>query len=115
MALKERAQAWLDAYKKGEKLDVEECATILSEYLHDAADTSGGSAKVKELEDTCERLHEEKRQQQNAIASLTKENESLRYSCDMSKQRLNFAEGKIAAYEFAIRCNGVSGAEVKNA
>lgn len=106
--LRERAQEWLDKYKAGDTyggdaFSLEDLATIISEYLHNAK------------EDVLEKYEE-----------LQKENEQLREELADIKTRLNTSEftreslasdlfearGKIKAYEFVIRCNGVSGAEV---
>jgi len=44
---------------------------------------------------------------------LRKKNEELGSHIHMVEREMDRMGGQIAAYEFAIRCNGVSGAEVK--
>ena len=47
------------------------------------------------------------------VAKLRMENEELRCRCRNLENDNTFLRGRISALEFAIRCNGVSGAEVK--
>ena len=48
------------------------------------------------------------------VAKLRMENEELRCRCRNLESDNTFLRGRISALEFAIRCNGVSGAEVMN-
>lgn len=61
-------------------------------------------------------------EQDNELEKLRKENEELKARCadyDLQVERLtrqaehNYMRGKIDGLEFSIRCNGVSGDEVK--
>ena len=61
-------------------------------------------------------------EQDNELMKLRKENEELKARCadyDLQIERLtrqaehNYMRGKIDGLEFSIRCNGVSGDEVK--
>ena len=48
------------------------------------------------------------------VAKLRMENEDLRCRCRNMENDNTFLRGRISALEFAIRCNGVSGADVMN-
>lgn len=61
-------------------------------------------------------------EQDNELEKLRKENEELKARCadyDLQVERLtrqaehNYMRGRIDGLEFSIRCNGVSGDEVK--
>ena len=61
-------------------------------------------------------------EQDNELEKLRKENEELKARCadyDLQGERLtrqaehNYMRGRIDGLEFSIRCNGVSGDEVK--
>ena len=61
-------------------------------------------------------------EQDNELMNLRKENEELKARCadyDLQVERLtrqaehNYMRGRIDGLEFSIRCNGVSGNEVK--
>lgn len=61
-------------------------------------------------------------EQDNELMNLRKENEELKARCadyDLQVERLtrqaehNYMRGRIDGLEFSIRCNGVSGDEVK--
>lgn len=61
-------------------------------------------------------------EQDNELINLRKENEELKARCadyDLQVKRLtiqaehNYMRGRIDGLEFSIRCNGVSGDEVK--
>ena len=61
-------------------------------------------------------------EQDNELVKLRKENEALKEKCheyDLQVERLTrqvehaYMRGKIDGLEFSIRCNGVSGDEVK--
>lgn len=61
-------------------------------------------------------------EQDNELEKLRKENEELKARCadyDLQVERLtrqaehNYLRGRIDGLEFSIRCNGVSGDEVK--
>lgn len=47
------------------------------------------------------------------VAKLRMENEGLQCRCRNLENENAFLSGRISALEFAIRCNGVSGSEVK--
>jgi len=102
MTLRERAQEWLDKYKAGEPcsglLDTEDIAAIVAEYLHETP-SENTSERVKALQDE--------------IDTLRKKNEELRSHIHMVEREMDRMGGQIAVYEFVIRCNGMSGAEVR--
>jgi len=108
MTLREKAQYWLDNYKGagnaygGNTLSLEEMTTIVAEYLHGCKD--GDS--YKEKYDKC-RAELEKALERNAELEDSLATKSKQVNAYIAELR-----GKVAAYEFAIRCNGVSGAEV---
>ena len=104
--LRERAQEWLDSYKAGSntyELTDEDEATIISEYLHNAKEDV--LEKYEELQNENEQLREELADIKTRLNTSELTRESL--ASDLFEAR-----GKIKAYEFVIRCNGVSGAEV---
>ena len=93
--LRERAQTWLDAYKRGEivvnEFSSEERATIIAEYLHETK------------EDT---------QVDSQIEALKARVRELEFQLDGAERRILRLEGEHSALRFSVRCNGVSGAEV---
>ena len=93
--LRERAQTWLDAYKRGEivvnEFSSEERATIIAEYLHETK------------EDT---------QVDSQIEALKARVRELEFQLDAVGKRAIRLEGENSALRFSVRCNGVSGAEV---
>ena len=104
--LRERAQEWLDSYKAGSntyELTDEDEATIISEYLHNAKEDV--LEKYEELQNENDQLREELADIKTRLNTSELTRESL--ASDLFEAR-----GKIKAYEFVIRCNGVSGAEV---
>lgn len=104
--LRERAQEWLDSYKAGKntyELTDEDEAAIISEYLHNAKEDV--LEKYEELQNENEQLREELADIKTRLNTSELTRESL--ASDLFEAR-----GKIKAYEFVIRCNGVSGAEV---
>lgn len=107
-ALKERAARWLKGYKNGMVdeaiLPVEDRAAIVSEYLHNAKEDV--LEKYEELQNENEQLREELADIKTRLNTSELTRESL--ASDLFEAR-----GKIKAYEFVIRCNGVSGAEVR--
>ena len=105
--LRERAQAWLDSYKAGSntyELTDEDEATIISEYLHNAKEDV--LEKYEELQNENEQLREE-------LADIKTRLNTSEFTRESLASDLFEARGKIKAYEFVIRCNGVSGAEVR--
>ena len=115
MTLREKAQYWLDDYKKTSNGAVvnmpspEIIAAVFSEYLHESEEPS---AKKKALEDRVELLHEDLMAEQDKRRKLEEALQASEKACDYMGSQLTEARGKISAYEFVIRCNGVSGAEV---
>lgn len=105
--LKERAARWLKGYKNGlvdeAILPIEDRAAIISEYLHVTEENI--LEKSKELKNENELLREELADIKTRLNTSELTRESL--ASDLFEAR-----GKIKAYEFVIRCNGVSGAEV---
>ena len=113
--LKERAQTWLDYYKtsRGDVFDLptpETIAAVFAEYLHVTEENI--LEKSKELKNENDQLRE---MHDRAIKELGELKTELRTS-ELTRESLASdlfeARGKIKAYEFVIRCNGVSGAEV---
>lgn len=115
MTLREKAQYWLDDYKKTSNGDVvnmpssEVIAAVFTEYLRE----SGDSAKKTALEGRVELLHEDLTAEQDKRRKLEEALQASEKACDYMGSQLTEARGKISAYEFVIRCNGVSGAEVR--
>lgn len=104
--LRERAQKWLDNYKAGntcEVLSLENTATIVAVFLN-VTDPS----KYTECEEGTDLI-----EAQNEAEVLRKKNEELGNHIHMVEREMDRMGGQIAAYEFVIRCNGVSGAEVR--
>ena len=93
--LRKRAQAWLDAYKRGgivvNEFSFEDWATIIAEYLHETKADTEAEHRAKELE---------------------KQVQELKFQLDGAERRILRLEGENSALRFAVRCNGVSGAEV---
>ncbi len=94
--LRERAQEWLDYYKasSGDVInlpDPETIAAVFAEYLHE---TKTDTRTVSHIEEIEHRVKE------------------LEFQIDGAERRIIRLEGENSALRFAIRCNGVSGAEV---
>ena len=104
MTLREKAQEWLDNYKGagnaygGNILSLEEMATIVAEYLHETP-SEDTSERIKALQDELSKTKQ-------MLEGERMTHESLVY--DLARAR-----AKVEAYEFAIRCNSISGAEVR--
>ena len=108
VTLREKAQEWLKNYKGagnaygGNILSLEEMAAIVSEYLYE-------TDPRKKAEDTSERikvLQDELSKTEQMLEGERMTHESLVY--DLARAR-----AKVEAYEFVIRCNSMSGAEVR--
>lgn len=116
MTLREKAQEWLDDYKKPSNDAVvnmpspEVIAAVFTEYLRE----SGDSAKKKALEGRVELLHEDLAAEQGKAAELEKRNKELEFQLAGASNRVLRLEGENSALRFAVRCNGVSGAEVRS-
>ncbi len=120
MTLKDRAQKWLDSYKKNDcissdvYMSVTNWATIVAEYLHETDEDK--TERLRQLEElklsmaAMNRAHKELAAEKEKLKEALKASES---ACDYMGSQLTEARGKIKAYEFCIRCNGVSGAEVR--
>ena len=113
MELREKAKSWLEKYKSGDpyavKFGLEDVAAVVAEYLHESEEPS---TKKKALEDRVELLHEDLMAEQDKRRKLEEALQASEKACDYMGSQLTEARGKISAYEFVIRCNGVSGAEV---
>ena len=115
MTLRESARMWLDNYKAGRNGPeyaprVEDWAALISEYLNqDGAE----SKKRKALEDRVELLHEDLVAEQGKTAELEKRIKELEFQLAGASNRVLRLEGENSALRFAVRCNGVSGAEVR--
>ena len=121
MTLRERAQEWLKNYKGagnaygGNILSLEEMAAIVSEYLYETdprKKAEGTNERVEELQAKDELLHGDLVEEQDKRRKLEEALQASEKACDYMGSQLTEARGKISAYEFVIRCNGVSGAEV---
>ena len=111
--LRERAQEWLDSYKAGSntyELTDEDEATIISEYLHNAKEDV--LEKYEELQNENEQLREMHAEVKKELAAIKTRLNTSELTRESLASDLFEARGKIKAYEFVIRCNGVSGAEV---
>lgn len=126
--LRDRAQEWLDKYKACEPcsglLDTEDKAAIVAEYLRATAPyvkvestntetAKATSERIKALQGKAELLHGALVEEQNKRRKLEEALQASEKACDYMGSQLTEARGKIAAYEFVIRCNGMSGAEVR--
>lgn len=114
--LRERAQAWLDKYKAGDfcggnVLSLEDLAAIIAEYLHESAGEDV-IEKCKELKNENEQLREMHTEVKKELEDIKTRLTTSELTRESLASDLFEARGKIKAYEFAIRCNGVSGAEV---
>lgn len=112
--LRERAQEWLDSYKAGSntyELTDEDRATIISEYLHESAGEDV-IEKCKELKNENELLREMHAEVKKELADIKTRLNTSEFTRESLASDLFEARGKIKAYEFVIRCNGVSGSEV---
>lgn len=114
MELREKAKSWLEKYKSGDpyavRFGLEDVAAVVAEYLHESEEPS---AKKKALEDRVELLHEDLAAEQGKTAELEKRNKELEFQLAGASNRVLRLEGENSALRFAVRCNGVSGAEVK--
>ena len=119
--LRYRAREWLNDYQKGDvsgnkALTLEETAAIVSEYLYETdprKKAEGTSERVEELQAKAELLHEDLVAEQGKAAELEKRNKELEFQLAGASNRVLRLEGENSALRFAIRCNGVSGAEVR--
>ena len=117
MTLREKAQEWLDNYKGagnaygGNILSLEEMAAIVAEYLHETP-SEDTSERIKALQAKAELLHEDLMTEQGKTAELEKRNKELEFQLAGASNRVLRLEGENSALRFAVRCNGVSGAEV---
>ena len=115
MTLKESARMWLNNYKAGRNGPeytprIEDWAELISEYLYQ---DDAESKKRKALEERVELLHEDLMTEQGKTAELEKRNKELEFQLAGAENRVLRLEGENSAYRFAIRCNGMSGAEVR--
>ena len=113
--LKERAQTWLDYYKasSGDVFDLptpETIAAVFAEYLHGTEENI--LEKSKELKNENELLREMHAEVKKELADIKTRLNTSELTRESLASDLFEARGKIKAYEFVIRGNGVSGAEV---
>lgn len=111
--LRERAQEWLDSYEGGKNtrmLTFEDVAAIVAEYLHNAKEDV--LEKYEELQNENEQLREMHAEVKKELADIKTRLNTSEFTRESLASDLFEARGKIKAYEFVIRCNGVSGAEV---
>ena len=113
--LRERAQEWLDYYKasSGDVInlpDPETIAAVFAEYLHGTVETILEKSKeLKKENDQFREMHDRARKE---LAELKTELRTSELTRESLVRELTESRGKIKAYEFVIRCNGVSGAGV---
>lgn len=113
--LRERAQEWLDCYKasSGDVInlpDPETIAAVFAEYLHVTEENI--LEKSKELKNENDQLREMHDRAIKELGELKTELRTSELTRESLARELTESRGKIKAYEFVIRCNGVSGAEV---
>ena len=94
--LRERAQEWLDYYKasSGDVINLpapETIAAVFAEYLHETKEDTQVDGQIKVLKARARELESQ---------------------LDGAERRILRLEGENSALRFAVRCNGVSGAEV---
>lgn len=113
--LRERAQEWLDYYKasSGDVINLpapETIAAVFAEYLHGTGETILEKSKeLKEENDQFREMHDRAIKELEELKTELRTSELTRESL---ARELTESRGKIKAYEFVIRCHGVSGAEV---
>ena len=111
--IREDMQRWLDAYKQGAEINVDNAviATAFAEFLQETK-TDAQAGITKEVENI-----------NNANLELSKKLESTLFELNECKQLVealkerirtvendnNRLNGAVEAYRFCIRCNGVSG------
>lgn len=113
--LRERAQEWLDYCKssRGDVInlpDLETIAAVFAEYLNGTGETI--LEKSKELKKENDQFREMHDRAIKELAELKTELRTSELTRESLARELTESRGKIKAYEFVIRCNGVSGAEV---
>ena len=112
---RERAQEWLDYYKasSGDVINLpapETIAAVFAEYLHSTEENI--LEKSKELKNENDQLREMHDRAIKELGELKTELRTSELTRESLARELTESRGKIKAYEFVIRCNGVSGAEV---
>ena len=70
--------------------------------------------RIKALPTKAELLHGDLVEEQGKAAELEKRIKELEFQLAGAERRVCRLEGENSAYRFAIRCNGVSGAEVRS-
>lgn len=95
--LREKAERWLDSYKasSGDVINLpapETIAAVFAEYLHETKVDTQVDSQAYELE---------------------KQVQELKFQLDAIGKRVIRLEGENSALRFSVRCNGVSGAEVR--
>ena len=109
MTLREKAQRWLDSYKENDSISsdvyvsIKEWAIIVAVFLNetdpDKTEDDATSERIKVLQDELSKTKQ-------MLEGERMTHESLVY--DLARAR-----AKVEAYEFVIRCNSMSGAEVR--
>ena len=106
--IREDMQRWLDAYKHGDEINVDNAviATAFAEFLRASTSTTKEVENIKdanfELSKKLESTFLELKECKQLVNALK---ERIR-TIENDNNRLN---GAIEAYRFCIRCNGVSG------
>ena len=98
--IREDMQRWLDAYKRGIETDVDNAviATAFAEFLQETKTDTRIVSHIEELEHRAKELEHQVKE--------------LKFQLDGARMHTTRLEGENSALRFAIRCNGVSGAEV---
>ena len=81
--------------------------------VYDLARARSKNEIIKALPSKAELLHGDLIEAQNEAEDLRKRNKELEFQLDGAERRVLRLEGENSAYRFAIRCNGVSGGEVR--
>ena len=106
--IREDMQRWLDAYKHGDEINVDNAviATAFAEFLRASTSTT------KEVENIKDANFELSKKLESTLFELNE----CKQLVDALKERIrtvenhnNHLNGAIEAYRFCIRCNGVSG------
>ena len=106
--IREDMQRWLDAYKQGAEINVDNAviATAFAEFLQ------AGTKDTKEVENIKDANFELSKKLESTLFELNECKqliEALKERIRTVENDNNRLKGAIEAYRFCIRCNGVSG------
>lgn len=113
MTTKEKAEKYVDNYNNNKtgycaEVPFSDITEICEAYLK----TFNGNAAKSDYESDCKDLARKVEELAKQIEKLTAENKELNMIKNEQRHYEERMRGKIEAYEFVARCNGVSGAEV---